>query len=184
MTKRRLLLCSRPREPSLTVDVLVLLLFLECRFLEGVNHVLYTSVFPIQPVPFLSELAVQGTADASFSETLRSMGVGQILSVRDQMSRTVEQLVSGKAGMDARPVLLHRPHCWRRWEGGYRPWIRWKSVNAHCQGVQGPWQESWGELGTRIMYIRLGFDTRKDMGSKETLAGLVIRSIRGMSEID
>lgn len=34
------------------------------------------------------------------------------------------------------------------------------------------------------MYIRLGFDTRKDMGSKETLAGLVIRSIRGMSEID
>lgn len=32
------------------------------------------------------------------------------------------------------------------------------------------------------MYIRLGFDTRKDMGSKETLAGLVISYIRSMSK--
>lgn len=47
--KRHLLLCFWPRELSLTVDKLFLLSFLECWFLEGVNHVLYTSAFPIQP---------------------------------------------------------------------------------------------------------------------------------------
>lgn len=48
------------------------------------------------PVPFLSELAVQGMADACFPETGRSRGLGQVLAVRDQMSRIIEQLVSGK----------------------------------------------------------------------------------------
>lgn len=32
------------------------------------------------------------------------------------------------------------------------------------------------------MYIRLGFDMRKDMGLKGTLTGLVIRCIRGMNK--
>lgn len=62
-------------------------------------------------VPFLSELAVQGTADACLPETLRSRGVGQVLSMRDQMSRTVEQLVSGKARMDARHISCKSALC-------------------------------------------------------------------------
>lgn len=62
-------------------------------------------------VPFLSELAIQGMADACFPETGRTRGLGQVLAVRDQMSRIIEQLVSGKVRVDARHMFLHVQGC-------------------------------------------------------------------------
>lgn len=76
------------------------------------NHVLYIFVFLQSLVPFLSELAIQGMADACFPETGRSRGLGQVLTVRDQMSRIIEQLVSGKVRVDARNMLLHVQGGW------------------------------------------------------------------------
>lgn len=81
---------------------------LEYQFLEGVNHVLYIFVFSPEPgTSFLSELAIKGIADACFPETGRTRGLGQVLAVRDQMSRIIEQLVSGKVRVDARHMFLH-----------------------------------------------------------------------------
>lgn len=56
-------------------------------------------------IPFLSELAIQGMADACFPERIRSIGFGQFLAVR---TKCPEQLSnwSGKAGMGTRHMLL------------------------------------------------------------------------------
>lgn len=56
------------------------------------------------------ELAIQGMADACFPETVGSRGSGQVLAARDQMSRTVEQLVSGKVRVGARHMLPKGSH--------------------------------------------------------------------------
>lgn len=69
---------------------------------------LYIFVFSPEPgTSFLSELAIKGIADACFPETGRTRGLGQVLAVRDQMSRIIEQLVSGKVRVDARHMFLH-----------------------------------------------------------------------------
>lgn len=73
----------------------------------------YIFVFLQSLVPFLSELAIQGTADACFPETGSSRGLGQVLAVRDQMSRIIEQLVSGKVRVDARHRFLRVQWGWR-----------------------------------------------------------------------
>lgn len=124
------------------------------------------------PEPFLSELAAQGMADACFPEPGRSRGLGQVLAARDQMSRIIEQLVSGKVR-----VVPGTGFCMFKGVGEGVPCGTGKNLvrSDPCQDIQGPWQEasmlcmsSQIRLvaplrGARIRYIRLGIAVRKSV---------------------
>lgn len=77
---------------------------LEYELLEGVNHVLHI-LFPLRP--FLSEPAIPRLAVTASQPWCGAEGRAALS--RERMSRTIEQLVSGTSGRNARRMSLQGP---------------------------------------------------------------------------